>query len=205
LPAIAIERFDRDAAGLPLPLESWFSILASGARDINSHFDGSYERIARAIDMPSLTLVADRRAAKRHLYQRLVLALLTGNGDLHLGNLSVLGAADSARFSPVYDPTPMRAYSLHNLLCPIPFGDYGEYERDGEHIIGLGAALGNFARHLGIRPGEARALAAAMLHATTDYPERLDALATLPQEHKARLKGIAIKLQRAIRHYVDLP
>jgi serine/threonine-protein kinase HipA len=203
LPAIAIERFDRDANDVPLPLESWFSILASGARDINSHFDGSYERIARAIDTPRLTLVGDRRDAKRHLYQRLVMALLTGNGDLHLGNLSVLGAGENARFSPVYDPAPMRAYSLHNLLCPIPFGDYGEYDGSSEHIIGFAEALRNFARHLGIRHSEARELAHAMLQATADYPARVHALSTLPVEHKTRLASIAVKLRTLLQAYVD--
>lgn len=203
LPAIAIERFDRDANDLPLPLESWFSILASGARDINMHYDGSYERIAAAIDTPSLTLVGDRRGAKRHLFRRLVLALLTGNGDLHLGNLSVLGAGESAAFSPVYDPTPMRAYSLHNLLCPIPFGDYGEYDGSSEHIIGLGEALRHFARHLGIRHREARELALAMLQASTDYPGRVQALGSLPQEHRNRLESIALRLARAVRQFVE--
>ena len=201
LPALAIERFDRNGQDLPIPLESWFSILAAGARDINTHFDGSFDRIGKAIDTPTLTLVADRHAAKRHLYQRLILALLTGNGDLHLGNLSVLGSEQQAHFSPVYDPTPMRAYSLHNLLCPIPFGDYGDYAQGSSQITSLSEALLNFAHNLGIRHKEAGELTECMLEVTANYPERVQALETLPPEHKDRLQAITAKLHRVLQEF----
>jgi serine/threonine-protein kinase HipA len=203
IPAIAIERFDRDANGTPLPLESCFSILAAGARDINTHLDGSYERITKAINTPSLTLVGNRREAKRHLFSRIIMALLTGNGDLHLGNLSILGWDKSARFSPVYDPTPMRAYSRHNLLCPLPFGHYGDYARDGNHIVGLGEALSGFTRNLEIRQQEARQLITGMLDATADYPEMTDALELLPNEHKARLRAIAVKMHTTLKAFIE--
>ena len=55
------------------------------------------------------------------------MALLTGNGDLHLENLSIIDRGEGPCFSPVYDPTPMRAYSIHNMLSVMPFGDYGEF------------------------------------------------------------------------------
>jgi serine/threonine-protein kinase HipA len=204
LPAIAIERFDRDSNDIAMPLESWFSILAAGARDINTHFDGSFDRIAKAIDTPSLTLVADRRTAKRHLYQRLILALLTGNGDLHLGNLSVLGTDERARFSPVYDPTPMRAYSLHNLLCPIPFGNYGDYGRSSNQLTGLSEALLNFAHQLGIRHTEAGEITGTMLKVTANYPERVQALETLPREHRDRLETVAVKMRKVMQDFAGV-
>ena len=203
LPAMAIERFDRDEQDLPIALESWFSILAAGARDINTHFDGSFDRIGKAIDTPSLTLVSDRHAAKRHLYQRLIMALLTGNGDMHLGNLSVLGSEQQARFSPVYDPTPMRAYSLHNLLCPLPFGDYGDYSQGSSRITGLNEALLKFAHNLGIRHNETRDLTANLLDVTRTYPERIQGLKTLPAEHKARLQDITVRLHRVLQAFIS--
>ncbi|MGB5425511.1 MAG: HipA domain-containing protein [Gammaproteobacteria bacterium] len=203
MPAIAIERFDRDENGLPLPLESCFAILAAGAADINSHIDGSYERIARAIDTPSVQLVGDRRDAKRHLFRRVVMALLTGNGDLHLGNLSIRGWGEEAHFSPVYDPTPMRAYSRHNMLCPIPFGDYGDYNRGGGHIIGLGEALINFAHNLGLQQQTAWQYVSDLLQVTADYPERVDTLEMLPDVHKERLKAIARKMHIALSTTID--
>ncbi|NCO56898.1 MAG: HipA domain-containing protein [Deltaproteobacteria bacterium] len=195
LPALAVERFDRDLAGNPIPLESWFTLLAGGARDIATPYDGSLERIGRALDTPRLTLVDDPREAKRHLFLRLVMALLTGNGDLHLDNLALLGgdrgAGGGARFSPVYDPTPMRAYSLHDLLTPLPFGDYGQQVAGQERPVGLAAAVARFAAALGIRRDEQAALLASALTATADYPERIAALTRLPEANKQRLQAIA--------------
>jgi len=203
MPAIAIERFDRDKNGLPLPLESCYAVLAAGAADINTHIDGSYERIAKAIDTPSLTLVGNRRDAKHHLFGRVVMALLTGNGDLHLGNLSISGWGEQARFSPVYDPTPMRAYSRHNMLCPIPFGDYGDYFEGGNHIVNFGDALLNFAHNLGMQQHKAQQYISGLLQATADYPQRVDVLETLPSEHKERLKSIARKMHSALSAFVN--
>jgi serine/threonine-protein kinase HipA len=190
LPALAIERFDRDAQGNPLPLESWFSILSSGARDIVSHYDGSLDRLGKAIDTPAVALVADARAAKQHLYRRLILALLTGNGDLHLENLSVLGAGDTARFSPVYDPTPMRAYSLHNILTAVPFGRYGEPAGAGDTGVRLPDACLNFGHSLGLRRNEMAAILSELMAVTADYTARVQALERLPPEHRQRLAGI---------------
>ncbi|RMF88439.1 MAG: type II toxin-antitoxin system HipA family toxin, partial [Nitrospirae bacterium] len=190
LPALAVERFDRTPEGEPIPFESWFSILAAGARDIATPYDGSLERIGRAIDNPRLPLVGDRKGAKRHLFQRLLLALLTGNGDLHLENLGLLGWGEGARFAPVYDPTPMRAYSLHDLLCALPFGGYGQPAGRGGRMVGLAEAVERFGRALGIRRRERARHVAAALAATADYPERIAALATLPDHHKGRLEAI---------------
>ncbi len=198
LPALAVERFDRDPHGRPIPQESWFSILAAGARDISTPYDGSLDRIGKAIDTPAITLVADRRAAKRHLFRRLLFALLTGNGDLHLENLALLGSGDEARFSPVFDPTPMRAYSLHDMVSPLPFGDYGQLPGQAERPVGLEEACLRFARHLGIRRGEAAVMVRDALAATKDYPERVRALTTLPVEHRRRLEQIAVEMHHRL-------
>jgi len=198
LPALAVERFDRDADGQPIPFESWFAILAAGARDITTPYDGSLDRIAKAIDTPAITLVGDRRAAKRHLFQRLLMALLTGNGDLHLENLAILGSGETAGFSPVFDPTPMRAYSLHDLLTPLPFGDYGQLPDGADLPVGLSEALARFARTLAIRRDEAAALVGAALGATGDYVDRIRALTTLPDAHKGRLEEICLDMRRRL-------
>jgi len=184
LPALAVERFDRDPQGVPVPLESLYSILAAGAKDIVRHTDGTLDRIARVIDLAEPLLVADRKAARVHLYKRVLLALLTGNGDLHLENLSLIGVAGEAQFSPVYDPTPMRAYSMHNLLCAVPFGGYGDGEEEGDPL--LHACL-NFAASLSLTKSDVGDIAAELLALTKNYPERVDALDRLPGENRARL------------------
>ncbi len=195
LPALAVERFDRDAAGAPIPFESWFTLLAGGARDIATPYDGALERIGRALDTPRLVLVDDPRAAKRHLFLRLVMALLTGNGDLHLDNLALLGgdggAGGGAHFSPVYDPTPMRAYSLHDMVTPLPFGDYGQPVAGLDHPVTLADAVARFGAALGIRRDERAALLARALAATADYPDRVAALIRLPEPNQRRLEAIA--------------
>ncbi len=89
MPALAIERFDRDFMNRPVFTESLFSILASGA-PLTSHYDYRYDYIARAIDTSAVSIVSQHTQAKTHLFKRLLLALLTGNGDLHLENLSIL-------------------------------------------------------------------------------------------------------------------
>ncbi|HEX9593916.1 MAG TPA: HipA domain-containing protein [bacterium] len=198
LPALAVERFDRDSAGLPIPCESWFAILAAGARDIATPYDGSLDRIGRAIDTPAITLVGDRREAKRHLFRRLLMALLTGNGDLHLENLAILGSGETAGFSPVFDPTPMRAYSLHDLLTPLPFGEYGQLPDGVATPVGLTKAVVRFARGLGIRRDEAAALVREALRATDDYVDRVRGLTILPDPHRRRLEEICLDMRRRL-------
>jgi serine/threonine-protein kinase HipA len=196
LPALAIARFDRDARGLPLPLESLYSVLAAGARDIERNTDGSLDRIARVINLADPLLIPDKKAARVHLFRRLLLALLTGNGDLHLDNLSLRGAAGEARFSPVYDPTPMRAYSMHDMLCAVPFGGYGEVESDNDPLLD---ACATFAANLGLPRAAVQENAAQLLAASADYPERIEALAGLPAENRARLASIHGDIRRRLQ------
>ncbi len=196
LPALAIARFDRDAQGAPLPVESLYSILAAGARDIQRNTDGSLDRIARVIDLPNPLLVTDKKAARLHLFRRLLLALLTGNGDLHLDNLSLLGAGGEARFSPVYDPTPMRAYSVHDMLCAVPFGGYGESAPDGDPLAGACTA---FAANLGLTKAAVQDSVAGLLAVSADYPERVEAISGLPADNKARLVAIHREIRRRLQ------
>jgi serine/threonine-protein kinase HipA len=187
LPALAIERFDRDAHGRPLPQESLYAVLAAGARDIVRHTDGSLDRIAGVIDLAEPLLIREKKAARRHLFKRLLLALLSGNGDLHLENLALIGAAGAARFSPVYDPAPMRAYRMHDLLCAVPFGGYGEEAHAGDPLL---QALRVFAGRLELGASTRQQLIREALEVTADYPQRVQAVSTLPEENRMRLIAI---------------
>jgi len=187
LPALAIERFDRDRQGRPLPLESLYSILAAGARDIVGHTDGSLDRIARVIDLADPLLISDKKTARVHLFKRVLMALVTGNGDLHLDNLSLIGPVGVAQFSPVYDPAPMRAYSMHNMLCAVPFGGYGEVAVEGDALV---SACSGFARNISLNKTEVQSAVRETLVSTRDYPDRVDAIDDLPSENKERLIGI---------------
>jgi len=196
LHALAIERFDRKPNGGTVFTESVYSILASGSSAITNHYSTSYDHIGAAIDNPHVQLVSDRMAAKVHLVERLMLAMLTGNGDMHLENLSIMDRDGRLQFTPVYDPVPMRAYSIHNMLYPpgMGFGDYGE-DIDG-NMIDFKTAWLRFASGLGVKKNSLLDSIARLLSACEDFDQRVDALQTLPEENKANL----IRIHRDMRN-----
>lgn len=186
IPAIAIERFDRDANGRPLFMETAYAVMATGDARVTHHYSSSYDAIGRAIDRSPIPLVSDPPAAKRQLLQRLLLAFITGNGDLHLENLSFLQRDGQLGWSPVYDPTPMRAYSRHNMLAVMPFGGYGETDKAG-NMIDFANALGQLAKGFGFTRATLRDMIEETLSMTADYAARVKALATVPADNKKRL------------------
>ncbi|MDX2456221.1 MAG: HipA domain-containing protein, partial [Gammaproteobacteria bacterium] len=195
VPALAVERFDRDGNKNPLFTESLYSVLASGDARITHNYSYSYDRVGRAIDRSPIDFVTDRAAAKRHLLARLLLALLTGNGDLHLANLSIVGRGDVLEFSPVYDPTPMRAYTIHNMLSVMPFGRYGETHAATGTGVYLAEALRNLAKNLGIPPVTLDEMIGKALQVTEYYSERLSALVSLPEANRKNLVAIVERVR----------
>lgn len=186
LDAIAVERFDRKD-NIPQFVESLYSILASGSREITNNYSATFDMIGRAIDNPKLQLVENRTESKEHLFNRLLMSFVSGNGDLHLENLSLLTVNGKRRFSPIYDPTPMRAYSKHNMLSPMPFGDYGGYDEKLDQTVDFKQALQTFAKSLGINQSKRDELIQEALDTTKHYPERIRELNTLPDENKNNL------------------
>ena len=193
LHAIAVERFDRDDHRAPLFLETLYSILASGNKDISSNYDAEYELLARAIDSTSIDIVSDRARAKEHLFRRMVLALLTGNGDLHMENLSVLQMNGERSFSPVYDPAPMRAYKRHDIKMPMPFGGYGDTTGS------ISVALGQFGKTLGIPKKNITEIVEQYLKLTKSFPDRVNELKTLPAENRENLIRIHREIWQALK------
>ncbi len=194
IPTLAIERFDRDKNCSPLFTETLYSVFASGDQGITTPYSTTYDAIGRAIDRSPIDLVSDKKSSKRHLLKRLLMALATGNGDLHLENLSIISKGDMLCFSPVYDPTPMRAYSIHNLLTPMPFGQYGE--------VHLGEALVRFTRNLGFRKKDLLVLIEEALAATKDYTDRIQALKTIPDTNKKNLVSIVDSVKDELRKVI---
>lgn len=186
MPALAVERFDRDADNLPLFTETLYSIIASGA-PVEGNYGYRYDLIAQAIDVSAVTIATDAQAAKQHLFRRFLMATLTGNGDLHLENMSIMQVDGLRRFTPVYDPTPMRAYSQHDLLSVMPFGDYGEMPDGASEPVRFADAVARFAKTCGLTRTQAQDTVNELLAVTESYESRVAALATLPEENKARL------------------
>jgi len=195
IPAIAIERFDRDPFHTPRFTETLFSVIASGNPDIPNHYAFTYDGIAKALDRTELNLISDRQAGKKHLFKRLVVALVTGNGDLHLENLSLLARDGTVAFSPVYDPTPMRAFPIHNMMNVMPFGDYAQYIEGQSNPVDFQQALQRFARTCNLQRNQARLIIDEVLEQTRDYPARIDALSTLPGANKERFIPVLEKMR----------
>ena len=200
IPVLAVERFDRDKHHNPVFTESMYSILASGDRAVTNHYSYTYDKIGRAIDRSPIDLVANREQAKEQLFMRFILSLLTGNGDLHLENLSIIKTNDCFGFTPVYDPTPMRAYPLHNMLSVMPFGKYGEINASG-NPIDLNQAIKNLVSNLNINKTESKNIIVSALSITEDYIGRVNALTTLPDINKNHLNKIITPIREKLKLY----
>ncbi len=186
MPALAIERFDRDQNNAPLCSETLYSVFASGI-PLNNHYDYRYDLIAQAIDVSPVEFISDTSKAKSHLFKRLLMALLTGNGDLHLENLSISCCNGVKEFSKIYDPAPMRAYAQHDMLSVMPFGGYGETQDDSDSPINLQQAVTRFAKSCGLNKSQAEKTIEDMLLKTAEFNSRVDKLKTVPDENKKRL------------------
>jgi len=188
---LAIERFDRNDSCAPLFMESLHSILASGnPTEISTPYSADYDTIARALRNPDVQLVTDKKQSVQHLFKRLVFAMLTGNGDLHMQNLTLLMRDGELSFSPVYDPTPMRAYNIHNILTSMPFGHYADYIDGQDEPVGFAQAMVSFIRETGIPKNKALEIIEDALQLTLSYPERIAQLHSLPQDYKTQLEKV---------------
>ncbi|NNJ93393.1 MAG: HipA domain-containing protein [Halobacteria archaeon] len=184
--ALAVERFDRDADNAPLFTETLFSIIASGT-PITDNYSYRYDLIAQAIDTPTVAIATDPQAAKNHLFRRFIMSALTGNGDLHLENLSIMQTGSIRRFTPVYDPAPMRAYSQHDMLAVMSFGYYGDIPPGSNEPAGFAEAVERFAGNCGLSKTRRQDTVNQLLEVTRNYEARVSALATVPDMNKERL------------------
>ncbi len=195
MPAIAIERYDRDSKGKPLFTETLYSVLATGDSRISNHYSSSYDAIGNAIDRSPIPIVSEPMQAKLHLLKRLLMSFVSGNGDLHLENLSLVQCGEQICFSPVYDPTPMRAYSRHNMLSVMPFGNYGELDAS-DTPVDFTRAVSGLSKNLGINRNVLKEMLEEVLHVSRDYEEQIQSLLSLPADNKNHL-GKIIQTMRA--------
>lgn len=203
MPVIAIERYDRDRNGKPLFTETLYSVLATGDSRITHHYSSSYDAIGHAIDHSPIPIVSDPMQAKLHLLKRLLMSFVTGNGDLHMENLSLLQHGDQICFSPVYDPTPMRAYSRHDMLSVMPFGNYGELDTN-DNPIDLNAAILRLSKNLGITRNALKEMLEEVLYVSRNYVQRLQSLSTLPDDNKTHLSKIILDMRTKLAALISL-
>ena len=190
---LAVERFDRTRDGLPIPLESFFSVFAIGDKNFQETADTDLAEVGERILKLANVANLDVSKVRQQVYRRFVLAFFTGNGDLHLENLSFLGGSDDVRLSPVYDPAPMRAWSMHNTRSAIPIMFDKDIGGLKENLIALGSAYG-------LSQNEAQTIFDDTANATKDYAQRVMALEKVPQATRQNLVQI-IRRERKVVGY----
>jgi len=195
IPMLAVERFDRTRDGRPIPMEALFSVMAMGDHQFRETADLQLEELGERLGKLR-RLVPLPRDTEELIYQRILMALLTGNGDLHLNNLSFLGDIHDVRLSPVYDPAPMRAWPRHNLVSAIPFDPTGPTP-----FVDIGLSLGLTHQRVGecirqnLRLTEGFADRTASL--TKVPPAQRDHLIKVVEKERARLES---ELGRAFKN-----
>ena len=185
---LAIERFDQ-ANGSVLPMESLFSIIAMGNHEFRETGDILLDEIPDILSaLGEVTNLSS--GTGEELYRRLLMALLTGNGDMHLDNIALIGGTNNCRLSPIYDPAPMRAWPRHNLVSAIPF-DPEDYPNHAAFFVALG-------RVFKLSKLTVRRCIQEALEATDSYIEQVLSLSTVPKAQKEALKKIVSKERKML-------
>lgn len=191
---LAVERFDR-VDGKLIPMESLFSVIATGNHQFRETGDILLNELGRIFE--SLGQVATlKKDTGEQLYRRFLMALLTGNGDLHLDNIALLGGLSDCRLAPVYDPAPMRAWPRHNLISSIPY-DASEYDDQGAFFVDLGNSFD-------LPADKVHQCIHDALDATSSYIERVMELDRVPLHQRNQLKEIAQEERLLLEKYCQL-
>lgn len=153
---LLVKRFDRGANGERIHIEDFAQVF--GVYPSRKYEGAAHHDIAAALN------VAVSSAAALEFVRRLALAALTGNGDMHLKNWSLIyrGAGDKPDLAPVYD-----------VLSTIPYipADAMALSLAGERPF---KALN--AQRWKAFANRARLPEAAVLNAVVDTVERVDKL-----------------------------
>ncbi len=163
-PALVVERFDIRRGPHDqrrLVMEDFCSILDLPT---SAKYDGTIERMARALRPPSTDPAADLNI----LFRRAVLAWLIADGDMHLKNLAVLKTADvgaktftTVRFAPLYDAVTTRVF-------PGPAGDRMALKLNGKDDRLTRQDFLSLARTIGLTVEDAEAALEALVTRITE-------------------------------------
>lgn len=176
---LAVERFDRTPKGLPVPYEGLLTIFAGGSTQVTSTADLELHEVADWLRRLAPLCSINVKVVLPEVYRRLAVALMTGNGDMHLENIGMLGGFAGAQLAPVFDPAPMRAWPRHNIQMAIPI-DFHPDEPVYSQIARQGVAFGLTEK------GALEVLRWAH-DRTADYRERVAAAAGIPDVRKEQL------------------
>lgn len=162
-PGLLVERFDRvaesDGTARALAVEDAAQVTGIYPAD-------KYAVTAEAVTNALAGVCAARLVAARDIFRQLCFAWLTGNGDVHAKNLSVLATPGGEwRVSPAYDLPSTLPYRDHTLALPMSGRDIGLSRR----------SLLAFAESVGIPARAAERTLDSALAATRTVPDELEA------------------------------
>lgn len=136
-PGLLVQRFDRavgpDGRTVRLAVEDGAQLLGRYPAD-------KYAVTAESLIVAVTRVCAATVVAARDVFRQLCFAWLTGNGDVHAKNVSVLATADGEwRVAPAYDLPATVPYGDHTMALPIAG------RRDGlsrRHLLAFAASVG---------------------------------------------------------------
>ncbi|VAW99709.1 hypothetical protein MNBD_GAMMA22-2892 [hydrothermal vent metagenome] len=192
---LAVERFDRNPDGTPIPMESFFSVFASGDKNFQETADTDMQEIGDRITKLASVVNMDTNSIRQQIYKRFVLAFFTGNGDMHLENLSFLGGPNNVELAPVYDPAPMRAWVQHNTRSAIPINFDNEIGGVVDNLIAVGTSFG-------FNLNEAKEQFYFYEHATRKYTDSIMALEDVPLQRRQNLYDILKQERKVLKLHV---
>jgi serine/threonine-protein kinase HipA len=162
-PGLLVERFDRVIGpdGQPVALA-----VEDGAQVMGLYPSDKYRVPAEDVVAALSAACAARALAARDIFRQLCFAWLTGNGDVHAKNLSILATpAGEWRVSPAYDLPSTLPYRDHTLALSM-LGKHDGLSRN---------ALLAFADATGVPARAAERALDDVLAATESIPDELEA------------------------------
>jgi serine/threonine-protein kinase HipA len=162
-PGLLVERFDRvngpDGQPVALAVEDAAQVMGLYPSD---KYRVSAEEVVAALS----AACAARALAARDIFRQLCFAWLTGNGDVHAKNISILATpAGEWRVSPAYDLPSTLPYRDHTLALAMR----------GSHDGLSRKSLLAFADATGVPPRAAERTLQDVLAATESIPDELEA------------------------------
>jgi len=162
-PGLLVERFDRVIGpdGQPVALA-----VEDAAQVMGLYPSDKYRVSAEAVVSALSASCAARALAARDIFRQLCFAWLTGNGDVHAKNVSILATpAGEWRVSPAYDLPSTLPYRDHTLALSML----------GKHDGLSGKSLLAFADAVGVPRRAAERTLQDVLAATESIPDELEA------------------------------
>ncbi len=165
-PGLLVERFDRVIAMVG-PHAVPMALAVEDASQVMGLYPADKYRISAEDLVAALSNACAARAlAARNIFRQLCFAWLTGNGDVHAKNISILATpAGEWRISPAYDLPSTLPYRDHTLALPMLGRQDGLSRR----------SLLAFADAVGVPARAAERTLGDVLAATESIPDELEA------------------------------